>query len=385
MKILHIGKYYPPFSGGIENFMALLLPEMVKQSDCQIRAIVHQHGFSSQYCRETVQGVEVIRVPSYGRLLFAPVSPTFAYYLNREIQQFKPDILHFHLPNTSAFWALLSPAAKKIPWVLHWHSDVISSQYETKLKYAYPFYRPFEQAMLKQCQGIVTTSPNYLSSSEALKKWHHKTKVIPLGLNLEELPQLDETQRQQAESFWPTGKVRLLSIGRLTYYKGHKYLIEAMQRVPKGHLIIVGSGELENDLNKQIRSLNLDHQVTLTGKLDLNTLHALLKSCDIFCLSSIERTEAFGLVLLEAMSYAKPIVVSEVEGSGMNWVTQNQKTALFTQKENSSDLAKQLNTLIGSEKLRLEYGNNGYQRLMDNFRIESIGSQMHNFYADLIN
>jgi len=383
MKVLHIGKYYPPFSGGIENFMALLLPELKAQSNCDVRAIVHQHIPFKTYQRKTVQNIEIIRVPSYGRLLFAPISPTFPYYLNKEIKQFKPDILHIHMPNTSVFWLLLSPLARKIPWVIHWHSDVVSSDYASKLKYAYPFYRPFEQAMLKQCQAIIATSPDYLASSQALAKWQDKSHVIPLGLKLEDLPQLNDPHVQKAEQFWQKGKTRLLSIGRLTYYKGQKYLIEAMQHIPDGQLIIVGIGEQEGALKEQIKSLNLEERVTLSGKLDYYSLHALLKSCDIFCLSSIERTEAFGLVLLEAMAYAKPIIISKVVGSGMNWVTQDKINALFAEKENSKELANQIKSLSNSAEKRQEYGTNGHKRLLKNYKIETISSKTMELYHSL--
>jgi len=209
MKILHIGKYYPPFSGGIENFMGLLLPELQAQSNCEVKAIVHHHLPAQAYQREYIDQVEVVRVPSYGRLLFAPISPAFPFYLNQEIQQFKPDVLHIHMPNTSVFWLLLSGLARKIPWVIHWHSDVVSSQYASKLKYAYPFYRPFEQAMLKLSGAIIVTSPDYLHTSLALSKWQAKCQIIPLGLKLEDLP--DATKHQHIhQEYWQEGKKTLI-------------------------------------------------------------------------------------------------------------------------------------------------------------------------------
>jgi len=158
-----------------------------------------------------------------------------------------------------------------------------------------------------------------------------------------------------------------------------------MQYVPNAQLIIVGTGELEVSLRKLVEELDLTEQVILTGKLDYKILHALLKSCDIFCLSSIERTEAFGLVLLEAMAYEKPIVISKVPGSGMNWVTQDQVTALFAKKENPDDFAQQLNTLITSLKLRENLGQNGKQRLLDFFQISTISSKTLNLYHNLTN
>jgi len=364
--------------------MALLLPELKAQSGCEVKAIVHQHIPAKKYQREFIDGIEVIRVPSYGRLLFAPISPTFPYYLNKEISHFKPDILHIHMPNTSVFWLLLSSQARTIPWVIHWHSDVVSSDYATKLKYAYPFYRPFEQAMLKQSQVIIATSPDYLASSVALEKWQEKCQVVPLGLKVTDLPKLDQALPLKFNQIWKPGQPHLLSIGRLTYYKGYRYLIEAMQYVPDAQLIIVGTGELEASIKAQILELELAERVYLSGKLDYLTLHQLLKSCDIFCLSSIERTEAFGMVLLEAMAYAKPIVVSKVPGSGMNWVTQNNFNALFAEKENAKDFAQQLNKLVQNPELRKELGQKGKKRLLKNFQISKIASLSYKLYLKIL-
>ena len=73
-------------------------------------------------------GACIYRAPSYGRLLYAPVSPAFPFWLARAIREFQPDLLHLHLPNTSAFGALLVPAARRLPWVIHWHADMVSSE-----------------------------------------------------------------------------------------------------------------------------------------------------------------------------------------------------------------------------------------------------------------
>ncbi len=90
----------------------------------------------------------IYRAPCYGRLLYAPISPTFPFWLARAIREFQPDLLHLHLPNTSAFWALLVPAARRLPWVIHWHADVVASTIDRRLALAYRLYRPFEQRLL---------------------------------------------------------------------------------------------------------------------------------------------------------------------------------------------------------------------------------------------
>jgi rhamnosyl/mannosyltransferase len=394
MKILHIGKYYPPFMGGIENFMQLLLAEQVKQG-CHVKAIVHQHNtpspiYLNKLQRDYIDGVEIIRVSTYGRLLFAPIIPLFPYYLKKIIKSFKPDVLHIHVPNTSAFWVLFSTLARKIPWVIHWHSDVVASELDNLLALAYPFYRPFETALLKKSKAIIATSPDYLNSSIPLNKWKNKAQIIPLALN--NLKQFSlEMDLDSSNTLW--GKfshsaninqpTRLLSIGRLTYYKGYSDLIKAMQYISNAQLIIVGHGEQHQQLQNLINQLDLQNNVYLAGKVSNDNLNNLLHSCNIFCLSSIERTEAFGLVLLEAMSYAKPIVITRVEGSGMNWVTQNNKTALFAEKQSPQNFAEKVNDLMDNPLLAKTLGDNGYQRLLAHFNIETISQQTLKLYQSI--
>ncbi|MCK5697253.1 MAG: glycosyltransferase, partial [Gammaproteobacteria bacterium] len=277
MNILHIGKYYPPFSGGIENFMGQLLP-LLASAGHHITALVHNHCSGQSVQSEIMKHVKVIRVPSYGRLLYAPISPAFPFYLHRILKKSKPDLLHIHLPNTSAFWLLLLPSAHKIPWIIHWHSDVIGASPNKLVRLAYYLYQPLERLLLKNSQHIIVTSPHYQQSSEVLKPWLKKTQVIPLGISLKSTLLADQ-YKNKAEQLWSRNfkkkPHRLLSIGRLTYYKGHQYLIRAMLDLPDSYLIIIGEGEEYQSLTRLITELKLEQQVLLTGKLNDQDLHAL--------------------------------------------------------------------------------------------------------------
>ena len=377
MNILHIGKYYPPFSGGIENFMGDLLP-LIVSNEHKVCALVHDHSHRQLAKTEIIDGVEVIRVSCYGRLLYAPISPAFVFDLKTTIQNFKPDIIHIHMPNTSAFWLLLLAQAKKIPWVIHWHSDVIGSAPNKWVARAYHIYQFFERKLLQQSQAIIATSPHYLKSSPVLQKYCDKTHVIPLGLNQESMANIN-IDVNYAEKKWQDGKNHLLSIGRLTYYKGHQYLIKAMLELPDSQLIIIGQGEEYQALKNLIQDLGLQKRVTLTGKLEQAQLHGLLSTCDVFCLPSIERTEAFGLVLLEAMYYAKPTMVSHIMGSGMTWVCQDQQTGIHVQVQDSHDIARRLASLLLSNHIQ-RMGLNGKQKTNENFNIYSIAKQIIMLY-----
>lgn len=386
-RVLHLGKFFPPFSGGIENFLVDLMTEQ-QQQGITVAAIVHDHHlhfnrFFTTISPEKWQDLLIYRVPSYGRLLYAPVSPHFPFWLQKVLQQFKPNLLHLHLPNTSAFFALWLAHATQIPWVIHWHADVIST-IDSRLSYAYPLYRPFEQRLLAQAKAIVVTSPPYLATSIALKNWHDKCHIVPLGLSLKRLPQPNFSAIAWAEQQWQySEKMRILSVGRLTYYKGHEGLIQVMTHLEGAYTLIVGEGEQRPFLENLIKKLNLSKKVKLLGHCSNEQLTALFATCDCFCLTSVERTEAFGMVLLEAMRYAKPIVASNIVGSGVTWVVQDGVTGRLMPLQNLPALVQILQELIHSVELRHYLGKSGHQRFFERFSIEQVAIGIEAVYRKI--
>jgi glycosyltransferase involved in cell wall biosynthesis len=378
---LHVGKYFPPFTGGMERFLADLLSAMHEQG-AAVAALVHEHRPSRQSGGEMGWPFPVRRVPSYGRLVYAPVSPAFPRELARSIRQFKPDILHLHLPNTSAFWALALPAARRLPWVVHWHSDVVISGLDRRLALAYPVYRPLEQRLLTRAAAIVATSPPYLASSTALARWRDKCRVIPLGLNPAGLPVPGAEELAAAHARWGSGALRVLTVGRLSYYKGHEVLIDAVARVPGARLIIIGSGERQALLRTRVQELRLEGRAELAGNCSAGERNALLATCDLFCLPSVERTEAFGMALLEAMRYGRPVLASAIPGSGVGWVVQDGMTGILVPPGDPEALAMGIARLRSMDRDAL--GRAGRKRLKQRFHIRQLAQAMIDLYRELM-
>ena len=384
MRVLHIGKFYPPFAGGMENFLADLLPALSHQG-VTVAALVHATPRSSPTPDQEQANIPIYRVPCYGRLLYAPVSPSFPVWLQRTIADFQPDLLHLHVPNTSAFWALCLPAARRIPWVIQWQSDVVASQIDRRLALAYRLYRPFEQRLLAKSAAVIVASPPYLQASSALAAWHERSHVIPLGLDPQRIAAPDVGEQQQAERYWGSSRgLRVLSIGRLTYYKGQQVLIEAAAQLADSRILLVGSGEQRQALQKRIDSLQLQERVSLLGFQPTAVVNALLASCDVLCLPSLERTEAFGVVLLEAMRFAKPVVVSDIPGSGVGWVTRQAGHGLCVTPDDANALAAALRTMQSDVAQRHALGNAGKLALQEQFGIAPIAAAVQRLYRQLL-
>ena len=150
-------------------------------------ALVHRHQWSLRSLVERYSfagaNFQIVRAGRIAKILFAPISPAFPWHLHGMIRSIRPDALHIHMPNPSAFWTLVFPQARRIPWVVHWHADVITAEQGWLMKLMYALYRPFEQALLKRSKAIVVTSKPYLDSSEPLRRWRSRCQVVPLGVD----------------------------------------------------------------------------------------------------------------------------------------------------------------------------------------------------------
>jgi len=372
VKVLHIGKYFEPFKGGVETYLRDLMFGLTRQG-VTCAALVHRHQRSIGTRRDVYDEgdgpVTVWRIGTWFRLLFAPISPGFPLSLSRMLREWDPDILHLHLPNPSALWVLVLPAARRRPWVVHWHSDVVTDLLGPLMRMVYALYRPLERALLRRARLVVATSRSYLESSESLQLVPDSSRVIPLGLDPQRLASM-ASLAPGGEATTPAGELRVLAIGRLTYYKGFGYLVEAAARAPGVSVHIVGQGECRSELERLARHLGVSARVTFHGALDDAGLANQLRRCDCVCLPSVERTEAFGLVLLEAMYFSRATVVSDVRGSGMGSVVKPGVTGLLVPPRQAGALAEALIRLRDDPALRRQLGEAGRRRFEERYSIE---------------
>jgi len=381
MKILHIGKYFSPFSGGLENYMRDVMVALGRHG-VDSAAIVHRHSLSLKTSNEIYsvddRDFQVVRTAMWAKLLFTPVSPGFPWHLRRLIKTFRPDILHLHLPNPSAFWALLLPSARKIPWLVHWHADVITTQQSRLMKLFYLLYRPFERAVLKRATAIVATSLPYRDSSTPLQPWIDKCHIVPLGVDVNNLV---GAPSKAGRSYGP---LQVLAIGRLTYYKGFQYLIEAAAKTPDIQVNLVGHGDQAKQLKALAASLKLRDRVIFHGVLSKNELAQLMTQADCICLPSTERTEAFGMVLLEAMYFGKATVVSDVPGSGMGWIVDEGITGLKVKPADAGALVAAFEWLGANRDALARMGDCGKEKFDSQFEINHSAKGLMAVYQQVL-
>ncbi len=390
-KVLHIGKYFPPHVGGMETYLLNLMRALTALNIIPC-ALVHQSKTSLTSVEESFSAngsaLRVVRAATWCKLLFTPISPGFPLLLHRLIKRDQPDLLHLHLPNPSAFWALVLPSARHLPWVIHWQSDVRTQSSHWLLKLAYWVYSPLESALLKKADKVIVSSPPYLATSQPLAKILGKCAVIPLGIDdrfgdqtLNDSTLVSEIAGKSSTK--TAGSLNVLAIGRMTHYKGFDVLLRAIAQTEGITLDLVGHGELTQSLERLKDSLNLSARVRFHGLLDDNAKDALLSRCDCLCLPSTDRTESFGIVLLEAMSAAKACVVSDVEGSGMSWLVEDGETGLVAPTNDVNGLTDSLCRLRDDPALAIRLGLKGREKFLATLTINASAEAIQDLYHHL--
>ena len=349
MKILHIGKFYPPFNGGMENYLCDLAVAQVQQGH-EVTVWVHNHEWqvlTSNTAEVEMDGVQLIRQKSLKPLFFTPIMLGFGCQLKKILKEQTPDLIHLHWPNPSLFKLLLYKQARKIPWVISWHSDMVTSHSSQLMKLIYWLIKPLESLLVKRAKSLLVSTQAYANHSKQLSSHSHKTVVIPLGMAVTEIERLDLSSEsltfQDAEKKWHGNQLRLFHLGRLTFYKNQQFLIAAMKDLVDTQLLIAGEGNLYQKLNDQIKQSKLNDSVRLLGGIDRSQVHGLFVSCDIFCMASHDRAESFGVVLLEAMYHDKIILVPDTVGSGMRWLAENYYKGFVYESNDCEDFALKVN------------------------------------------
>jgi glycosyltransferase involved in cell wall biosynthesis len=381
MRVLHIGKFFPPHPGGIERTCADLCGAL-SRSGVTTAVLAHTEP-GTHHGRQFRDGdVDVTLVACHRQLLYVPISPAFPHRLDQLIRRFDPELLHLHLPNTSAFSALLLRAARRLPWIVHWHADVAADAQHRALRIAYRAYRPWEQRVLAKASAIIATSTPYLDASVALAAWRDKVRVIPLGIAVDD-DKADDDKHLSAIAAWSDG-LRILAVGRLSYYKGFDVLFDALAQVPHASLVLVGSGEGEAHLRARARECGIEARVRFAGNVDDAALRALYANAEVLCLPSIDRSEAFGLVLLEAMRAGIAIVASDIRGSGVGYVVRNGETGLLVPPGDAGALAAALLRLANDESLRHDLGAAGVRRWREEFTLQRAADRTLTLYRDVL-
>lgn len=364
VKVTQVYRHAFPSVGGIEAVMKQISESLpTEEFEQEIITCCNTEKSSIQ------NGVKINRNKYLFEFASNPISLSFIW----ELSKVNTDVLHYHM---SFIFGVIShfiarPKYKKL--AVTYHMDVVG--YE---KIMAPFWNLYDR-FLDETDVIHVLSSQIIDNSPVLKKHKDKCVVIPYGVECPKYEVFDKPLREKYKN-----KKILFSAGRLAKYKGFIYAIEAMKKVTDNCiLLIAGDGPLKNDLQNYININNLNKKVKLLGQITDEELDLYYKNCDVFILPSIMTSEAFGIVQLEAMRFAKPVINTNLK-TGVNYVSVNNETGLTVEPKNAQELADAIKLLINDDELRLKLGQNAKNRVIELFEISKIRGKYSYFYRELV-
>jgi len=347
IKVVHAAKFYAPVRGGMETVLADLCNGTSSAWD--VHVVAANEGRTT--VRERCDEVSVVRTAAYGQAASVSLCPALPWHLWTH----PADCFVLHEPNPiagTALW-LRTPSRRLIVW--H-HSDLVRPWW------APPTYGRVQKVLYRRADCVIASSPT-LAAESPLVQCARRTAIIPFGIDLARYRRDDAERRSEVETIrarFPGP--RLLFVGRLVYYKGLQVLLQAA-REWHGTVVIVGEGPLEPELRRLAADLGLGERVQFVGRVEDDCLPAFYQACDAFVLPSLARTEAFGVVQVEAMAAGLPVVSTRLP-TGVPWVNQDGDTGLIVPPDDDAALAAALGRLAASETLRRTLGS-GAQRRAD--------------------
>ncbi|MBI4558086.1 MAG: glycosyltransferase [Candidatus Hydrogenedentes bacterium] len=360
MRILHVYKDFdPPIHGGVERHVALMC--RYQREWAEVEALVCSRSF----CTRTVErdGTRVTEVGEWGRFQNAPVSPLFPFYLRR----MEADVVVVHVPNPTAelSWLMVRPRGKL---VVRYHSDVV------RQASAMRFYGPLQLRFLRNAALILPTSEPYVETSPMLRAVRDRCRVVPLGIVPETFQRADPQRVQALRARY--GGNYVLFTGRHRYYKGLGYLVKAAPHI-KARVVIAGDGPERARCEALAQDLGV--HVEFPGSLTNEELVEHLHGCEVFVFSSVERSEAFGISLLEAHACGKPAVATRL-GTGVEFANLHNQTGLNVPPRDPNALAEAVNTLLADPALRARMGDFARRRVLTEFNATNVARREFDLY-----
>ena len=371
MKVLQLGKFYP-ISGGVEKVMFDLTVALSTAGvDCDMLC-ADETGKRHTMVKQLNENAKLITTPTWIKRYATCISPSMITELRSRCNQY--DIIHLHHPDPmGALALLLSNYHGKV--VLHWHSDIIKQHVLLK------FYMPLQNWIIHRADVIVGTTPIYVNESPHLKHAKDKLTSMPIGID----PVLPNPQKVEKIRKRFLGKKIIFSLGRLVTYKGYKFLIDAAEFLPDDYIVLIGgSGALKNELQEQIESKKLNSKVVLLGRVSDEDLPSYYGACDLYCLSSIYKTEAFAIVQIEAMSCGKPIIATKIPHSGVSWVNADGISGFNVEPCNSKQLSDAIKKVMSNKELYDQLSKGAKIRYYDLFTKEKMLNKCLEIYHNVL-
>jgi glycosyltransferase involved in cell wall biosynthesis len=375
MKIAEVIATFPPYHGGM-GYVCFQNSRDLAARGHDVTVFTLDHG-SHTYERD----------PEYFKVV--RLRTPFIYGDGGPVPQLYPklkgfDIVHLHYPFFGgAEYVYASSLFRGQPYFLTYHLDVFGSSLLKRLMIG--TYEPiFMKRIIGRASLIGALSHEHLKNSAAsqMVDWDRVVE-IPNGVDVERF-QPREREETLLKKHGLEGKTVVLFVGNLQPFKGLHILIEALSRIEdeKVVLLVVGGGYGERKYRKLVKETGLGERVIFAGpKSQDDDLPFYYNLCDFLVLPS-SRSEAFPLVVLEAMASGKPVIVSSLPGPSR--LVEEERDGLVARIDDAEDLKMKIGYLTREKERCQAMGRAAREKVVRQYRWADAGRKLEKALLDIM-
>lgn len=365
LRIIHTPVRFSPAYGGVEKYVLELCKQLVARgNDVTVVCADEPHAGPP-----AVQGVKAIRLPYSVKVANTNITPgLLRALLGRDF-----DIMHTHIPTPwSADISALVSLVRHKPLFVTYHNDLTGQGASGVIAHLYNF--TFLHLVLWRAKRVIVTQPTYVERSRHLKLHRKKITTIPLGVTAP--LDTDEAERR------PDQVTFMSVLDKYHEYKGLDILLYAIaqvkDRMPEVRLLVGGGGELIRHYEHQAKVLEISSRVEFLGPLPETSLAGFYGSSSVFVLPSVNKLEGFGIVALEALSYATPVITTHFAGTS-EFITEN-RAGLVVPPADADALASAMIALLEDREEARAMGIRGAAAVEREFSWDTIAQKMIGTY-----
>jgi len=379
MKIAHIVCRYKPYKGGISNIAYEYAQEL---SQLGHDITVFTPLYDNKDNDFTTENYKIKRLKPWFKFGNAAFLPQLLFKLKNF------DIVHLHYPFFGAaclVWLLKIIKGKKFKLVISYHMDVVGGG---ALKLFFRSHSKLIMPMIiKSADKVIISSDDYAQNGDLqniFKKYPDKFTIIPPSVDLERFNPTDKDHDLINKYNLSNSKVVLFvgGLDKAHYFKGIEFLIKSFAKFNNNvKLVIVGFGDLKNDYQAQVAKAGLQEKIFFAGKVSDEDLPKYYNLADLVVLPSIDKSEAFGIVLIEAMACSKPVITSNL--AGVRSVYDDQVSGLIFEIKNADDLAQKVNQVLSDDDLVQKMGEAALAKAKNDYNLKVLIDKLVELYLGL--
>lgn len=379
MRIALVVATFPPYHGGTGNVCYQNARELVKRGH---EVHVFTMARAGAWRHERREGISVHRLRPLLAIGNAALLPGLAWSLRGF------DLIHLHYPFFGGEFATVASLIWRTPLVITYQHDVFLHGFMGMIE------RIMRQTVVRmtllRAKRVLFSSLDYAAASHIrplLNNDPDRIGELANGVDIttftpgEVRESLKARYRAQGDE-----QIVLLVAGldRAHYFKGVGILLQAVAALPATvHLIIVGDGDLRASYETQAAALDLSARVHFTGRIPDSDLPEYYRLADVTVLPSVTRGEAFGLVLVESLACATPVIATDLPG--VRTVVDQERTGLLVPPGKVQALAWALGYILTNNDIREQWGQEGYRQVQQRYTWGEIGDQLEIIYKNVLN